>query len=311
MRRSSRLIIFEGPDGAGKTHAAKRLADELGARYVHLGPFPHVRQTLARLYAETLLPAVLGLQDVVLDRSWLSERPYGLAYRNGADRLGVENVRALERLALRCRAGVVLALPPYATVEAHWCSRRAVELLETPAQLAQVHDYYDRHLATSLPVFRYDYTRGDPFRVDDMLLTRPHEADSPSAGSLDGDFLVVGDEFANHQDADTFYQWPFGALGGGGCSRWLARQLEAAGVGEDRLCWANADVGGGFLARLYFDLTRSGGKTVVALGHKAHERLETWGFPHLRCPHPQHAKRFDYREPYRLIEILKGAATDV
>ena len=81
---SAKLTIFEGPDGGGKTTAAEKYAKETGAQYVHFGPLPHVKDSLARVYVEAMMPAILGLQDVVFDRSWLSEIPYGTAFRGGA-----------------------------------------------------------------------------------------------------------------------------------------------------------------------------------------------------------------------------------
>ena len=80
---SKKLTIFEGVDGSGKTVAAKRYADEICARYIHFGPFTRVTDGLARMYAEAMLLAVIGYQNVVFDRSWLSEGPYGLVMRGG------------------------------------------------------------------------------------------------------------------------------------------------------------------------------------------------------------------------------------
>src|SRR4051812_18522188 len=119
---SKRLVILEGPDGAGKT----TLAEQLGRRgwlVVHLGPFLQVDDDLARLYVEAMMPAILGHADVVLDRCWLSEIPYGLVMRDGDDRLGWQR-RLLERLALRCRATVIRCLPPREIAKSWWTARR-------------------------------------------------------------------------------------------------------------------------------------------------------------------------------------------
>src|ERR1700743_601382 len=103
---SAPLIIFEGPDGSGKTSAAKALAKKMNARYVHHGPYSRMGSGLPRIYLESMLPAIYGHQPVVLDRSWLSEIPYGIAFRDGMDRVGIRR-RILERVALRCQTIVV------------------------------------------------------------------------------------------------------------------------------------------------------------------------------------------------------------
>src|SRR5882757_4772670 len=108
MKTCGSLTIFEGPDGSGKTTAAKAFAAEMGARYVHLPQFKRVTTGLPRMYLEAMLPALLGYQDVVMDRCWLSEVPYGRVFRDGADRVGEISRHMLERVALRAGALVVL-----------------------------------------------------------------------------------------------------------------------------------------------------------------------------------------------------------
>lgn len=157
-----RLVIFEGPDGAGKTTLARAVRDALGdAVLTHHGPYPEVAygDELAELY----MRSVSGTRDVVLDRCWVSEAPYGLAFRGGWDRLGRGWRGALDR----CAAGgrVYLCLPPWERVLTNW-SRGADEYLDRQAQLASVYRWYHDHRydMTSLPV-----TVIDPFDGRDHL----------------------------------------------------------------------------------------------------------------------------------------------
>lgn len=311
---SKRLIIFEGPDGGGKTTLSNSVAATLGARRTHLGPFSNVKHSLAQMYVEAMMPAVLGLSDVVLDRSWMSEVPYGRAFRAGRDRIGPEQRRMLTRLAYRCQVVVVRALPPFKTIVETFKRRRHQEMLNDEAQLRQVYDWYLDEWKPGLPTFAHDYTKGsDQFdrlmqNIDGMLsIQTPHPTFVPSAGPLDAPILLVGEGFAKHKDGDSLYQWPFGALSGGGCSRWLAHLMEEAGIPEGRLCWVNADAG---VHCLHF-LTKIERRAIIALGAEAKTMLDSMQVSSEDYHHPQYHRRFCSGEPYLLIERLKELTANV
>ena len=298
----SRLIIFEGPDGAGKSSAAVKVAKDLGADYVHLGPFPQVSKGLGRLYVEAIMPAVLGHRHLVMDRCWLSEEPYGAVFRNGNNRIGTVTQRLLERLALRCQTSLVVALPPKEEVLKNFSRRKSQEYLELPEQLSQVYDWYAAGPISARPTQIYDYTN---IRYDDInldLSSWAHPADFASAGNWSAQVLLVGEDFAKHTTEDPLYQWPFGSLSGGGCSRWLARQLQEGGISESQLCWINQDQ----LSERYLDWL-STFRYVVALGTVANNRLKQlkMSHDHHHYHHPQAWKRFKATEPYPLIDFLK------
>lgn len=306
-RFSRSLTIFEGPDGGGKTTAAQAYAAQTGARYVHLGPFPEVDEGLARLYVEAMLPALLGDSSVVLDRSWLSERPYGLVYRGGQDRIRRPGHRMLERLTLRCDPMVVLCLPPWEAVEASFKRRKAQELLQDTQQLRRVYDLYQVP-GTCLPTFLYDYTKQP---LETLLDTVPrlrishashgaHDLSARTAGSLRAKVLLVGETFGRPKAHDPLYQWPFASFSRAGCSWWLTQQLDEADIGETQLLWANADME---VPRL---LRCSPEKLVVALGTEASKRLTRWGLAHETVQHPQAWKRFSHGKPYPLVQLLRS-----
>jgi hypothetical protein len=244
-----------------------------------------------------MMPAVLGLADAVLDRSWLSERPYGAAFREGVDRLG-PTTRSLERLAWRCQTLVVRCQPPWERVTENFGRRD--ELLDTPAQLREVYDAY-AHLQTSLPMTTLDPLSDLAKRWADILLhypgaSVPHALEVPSAGNLRGKVTLVGEAFAPVTDSDPLYQWPFGGFSG--CSAWLAKQLTEAQISERDLFWVNADA-------LTPEIVGHRAP-VVALGQIAKERLEWFGRgPDHAVEHPQYWKRFHHREPYPLLDVLR------
>jgi hypothetical protein len=298
---SRRLTIFEGPDGSGKTTAAKRYADFTGARYVHFSALPRVNTGLARMYVEAMLPAVLGYQDVVFDRSWLSEMPYGMAFREGRDRLNSAQRRMLERLALRCGAVVVACDPGWERIEASFIARRGQEMLKSVGQLREVYDLYSSQ-NTDLPSVTLNYTVADIDRikpVEDIESARTplHPLRLASAGNWSGKYILVGDSFAERKDQDVFYQWPFASFSNEGCSQWLANQLEKVEVTEQDLFWVNADQDLSLLPRLL-------GAKVIALGGVASKALAAAGLEHCMVSHPQWWKRFSSNSQYELIRAL-------
>ncbi len=280
--RSCPLTIFEGPDGSGKTTAARAYAEQTGARYVHFGPLPYITWNLARMYVEAMLPAILGYQPVVFDRSWLSEVPYGTAFRNKQDRLGTVGRRLLERLALRCGAVVIKCLPEWSAVEACYLSRKAQEMLTSTDQLRLVYDLYTQ-METALPGLQWDYMQHQAIRPTQLsaLRTAYHRTDVQSAGNLQGTVLLVGDHAPPLCESDPFYQWPYASFACGSQSEWLTTQLIRVGMSEHSLLWVNTDQN---VQAVFMD---SSIEAVAALGDTAAARLQKLGIPATVLPHPQ------------------------
>jgi thymidylate kinase len=302
-----RVTIFEGPDGGGKTTTARTYARHTHAQYVHFGNLPIVTHGLARMYVEAMLPALLGYQPVVLDRCWLSEVPYGKAFRGGMDRLGTPTRRMLERLAMRCSAVVVQCQPSLETCLSNFNRRRHEEMLRREEELTEVYMHYLEE-PTALPKIMFDFTSN--LKLEDDLQAEikaaqdsvpRHHLHVASAGHLNARVMLVGERFANHKNDDPFYQWPFASFDQGGCSQWLTQQLEDAGIGEELIYWVNADkIKESMLYhRLPDDLH------VVALGGAADVLLDELAITHHTVDHPQAHKRFHAKEPYPLISLLK------
>lgn len=160
----SKLVIFEGPDGSGKSTAARKYADETGSRLVHCGPYLDKGSQLKWIYLEAMLPALMDIDNVVLDRCWISEPIYGHVFRCGTDRLGQKGRDLLESISRASEARVVLCLPPEEVCLKNWLRRRMQggEYLnreeEFRAVWGQYNDRYAIKTLTSLPVTKFDYT---------------------------------------------------------------------------------------------------------------------------------------------------------
>lgn len=296
---SKKLTIFEGPDGAGKSTAARVYAEETGARYVHFGPLPRVNRGLARMYVEAMLPALLGYQDVVFDRSWLSEIPYGIAFREGSDRLTNGSRRMLERLALRCGAVVVMCDPGWDVIKRNFIGRKGQEMLNNTGQLEQVYELYSKQ-PTDLPVVNFNYITDLISEIEDATRPEQHPLEIQSAGNAGAQIILVGEDFASHKDTDPLYQWPFASFTGEGCSQWLAHQLDIADCGEDRLMWVNSDQDLSWV----LDKQACEDIKVIALGQISANKLESEGITAIEVPHPQMWKRFNNKQQYPLLHHL-------
>lgn len=271
-RHCKSLTIFEGCDGTGKSTEAKRYAEMTDAKYVH---FPALKQVtggaLGRMYVESMLPALLGYQDVVFDRSWLSEIPYGTVFRQGADRLKMSGQRRLlERLAMRCGALVVRCDPGWDSVLKSFMTGRE-EMLDNTKQLRQVYDLYGA-VDTYLPILEFSYTLNkhgmDPGSV--MTHRMPHhQIAHDTTGNLEAENVVLfdGGKIPERTDVDTFNLWASSQLSNK--SLWgICKHMDTMGQSEKNYLWLNIDSPTKALIEYMSE------KRLYAFGDRAHEFLK-------------------------------------
>ena len=242
---SKSITIFEGVDGAGKTTVAKRYAKATGAKYTAFKEYPHMGPGYSRMYLEAMLPAIMGWEDIVFDRSWLSEWPYADVYRNGHRRLTVAARRVLERVALRCQTCVVLCNPGIDAVEASYQQRQQDEMLKSMDQVRQV---YRAYLCprTALPTVGYDYAlypqeEGDIHLLSDIMKvrTKPSQARVPVVGTRQAVLIVAGKYHHPVAECNLHTPIPFTDFNEAGRLSRLAALLEETHVGEHKIMWVD------------------------------------------------------------------------
>lgn len=300
------VVIIEGPDGAGKTTMAQALRRKLDAVYVHHGSYQTLRgDQIARLYHQSLEPALTSSAAVVLDRSWLSEPIYGEVFRSGLDRTAAYR-RMLDRCLLSVPHVVVYLTTDLETLWRTVGGRPSVEMAKRREQLERVLAGYER----SAPTWSGRVTRMERAgrtaevladAVADML---PHFGPLSREARLHDDLGVIGNVcglptrrvllVGDSASRSATTALPFVNHNLGGCSAWFAEYLERAGIAEDRLLWVNAwraDDTPTDLGLLHHELLPV--KT-FALGHIAARALLEASVPHVQVEHPQFIKRFRF-----------------
>jgi|ERR1700731_2036569 len=158
MTTTKLLTIFEGCDGAGKTTAAKAFATLTGACYVHCGPAIGVTTDHARLYLEAMLPALLGYQDIVMDRSWISEPIYSSVYRRGKNRIIDQSLEKLVQLADHCSWAMIMVDPGWETIWYNLEKRGEVSSQAELEAVKYVHSLY-QSIVQEYACIEFDYTK--------------------------------------------------------------------------------------------------------------------------------------------------------
>lgn len=118
--RSPAIFIIEGPDGAGKTTLARRLAETYRLDYHHEGP-PQTDK-VTQYYIDLLLDAHGQNARVVFDRLALGETVYGPVLR-GRNALGFDGWSKLMTIMANVEARHVVCLPPPKVCRDNWWER--------------------------------------------------------------------------------------------------------------------------------------------------------------------------------------------
>lgn len=309
------IIILEGPDGGGKTTLAETLRSRLQnnqmTHVVKHGPYKGVTsEDLCKIYFRSMTQALTYDDNVIMDRSWLSEPVYGYVYRNGVNRIDMPRWRMLERVALSRGADVVQCQPDFEVCANTFISRREDEYLDTIGQLKAVYDEYEQlQQHTCIPVIHYDYTRDALSELLEQLHNKSYTNKASGGGCFrEGNVLMLCDKGPRTNVKASAAVVPFiNFLDNDGPSRMLADALEREGITEDMIYWINTQSYQGTPTAPDFITQLKPGK-IFALGNNAY----TWALnnnvkAHKLPPPLYHMQNFP-NQPYHITEADYGNA---
>ncbi len=329
-------MILEGPDGSGKTTLANELVKR-GLAYGHCG----APTEPARLYYTRELRRHDG--PAVIDRLHIGSYVYGKAFRNHDDLSDFDHW-LLDGELWAARSLVVYCRPPDETIDTVLASRASTtagdaHIYEEPTKQAEVRQLYDEYIAhrESLPVVTYDFT--EPGAFDAVAMMASWWAGSggstffrrqvPALGNtIDPMLILVGDQPASRPRAlRRINVWGlspargqrylqlcetllgrFGSMWDSVSGRYLAGAMRATRLDWNTVCTFNSLQLCGLAACDFLDtaeVSRCGAR-VVALGRLASDQLVRAGIVHDVVPHPQHWRRFHYKDMTTYGRMLSG-----
>lgn len=165
----SKLVIIEGPDGAGKTTLSRNISQAFGHAYFHEGPPPQdvaPRDYYKTRLFELMLEAFARVPGrAVVDRFALGDRVYGPILR-GEDRLGPEGWTEIRGYLDALQATRILALPPYEVCRAAFLE--AKQLIKDEDTFRRTYDRWASFKDDPGQVV-YDWTEGNEDKVLDRI----------------------------------------------------------------------------------------------------------------------------------------------
>lgn len=139
----TKVLIFEGPDGGGKSTLIKFLEATHGYKVLRFDKpkTQEEKDNMFKMYAELLLSDdILNGKKVILDRSWFSEMAYGPVMRDKSY-ISSSQSHALEALLVAVHGKVI-----YVTASYHTLLKRTQQRGEdyvTPDKLLEVCERYN------------------------------------------------------------------------------------------------------------------------------------------------------------------------
>lgn len=294
-----KIIILEGPDGAGKTTLARKL-EKRGFHYEHDGVPPTGRDNIA-YYLNILNEAIESDYDYVFDRLWLGERIYGPVARK-TDTIEEAGQRLFMRLHNSKSILQLVCLPPLDVLLKNYETKckDPSDYLQSVEKLTQVHIAYVQWCYKYVqPIF--DYTNPAMATWNPVNHIPKTALPRGTVGSKSAKYLFIGD-IPNHPSIDV----PFHALNGS--SGYFNTALRLADIMEQDLAISNAR--GPFELHSLRSIVRDLPKLehIFLMGGKAGEWFKREPYQDVEAHyihHPSFLKRFHGHDPQTMADLIR------
>lgn len=157
-RRTPKLVLVEGPDGAGKTTLISQIVKSMFHDSVFVGSCGVPEESPMKEYLHKAIEGWYDRKDVVIfDRFHIGEQVYGPIMR-GKNGLGSLKRNVLEGfLAELFDPVIVLARPPFEACREVWSERREDEYVPDEDRMLRVWEAFG-DIKTNLAIVAYDRT---------------------------------------------------------------------------------------------------------------------------------------------------------
>lgn len=332
------FIVLEGPDGSGKTTLANALVTR-GLAYGHCGaPTEPAREYFTRELRRHVGPAVL-------DRLHVGSYVYGHVFRGRDDMTDFDHwlfngeLLAANALLVHCTPPAEASLRVLETRPPNDADALIYEDVAKQAAVRQRYHEYITGPANVVPTISYDFTKPDDLAAtvracmawvlaarSSFVRERVPVLGNTSAPTV----LLVGDQPASRPRAQAHARvhtyspaqaqqfcerlarraWPTRALFNSTSGLYLYGAMTAVGLSLRSTCIVNSvELDGRRLDELV-DVERARVvPRVVALGRNAATELRRVGVTHEVAPHPQHWRRFHYKDVWTYGRMLLGELT--
>jgi hypothetical protein len=214
----------------------------------------------------------------------------------------------LERVALSRGAVVVQCQPAFELCEKTFTSRKAIEYLDTTAQLQQVYDMYmSIGQNSALPILHYDYAHDTVDDLLDDIFAQSIENLAAGGGCFkEGNTLLLCDKGPRTNMRASAVVVPFiNFLDNDGPSRMLCAALEQDELYEKELYWINTQTHQGTGANPDF-IAKLKPKRIFALGNNAFAWALNNNVTAIKLPPPLHHLQNYPEQPYTILGGIDG-----
>jgi len=298
------LFLIDGMTISNRSQVASAVAAKFPKESVEV--FTCNDEVPPHIYVPMMVSAFVG-KNVIIENGWRAHTVLSLL--NEPTRHPKEFLRMLDRIALGAKGHIGLTFCLPRILAERWNQLHPnipyPEELVNRLQLA-----WYRASTKGLTQIRINTNDGSFVDDIDTLIDRASLAARESGPGI-GNFnpgkvvLLVGDRHGpSIQPYATDYNLAFCDMAKAGSSYWLSQQLDNSNIEERHLYWINAYDKEGIPTEPYF-IEQLKPVAILTMGDSAARWCQSNAIAHEQFSHPQYHKRFQFKEPYPLIQRLE------